>query len=266
MDIVGNLCSSADLIAQDVAAPGLSEGDLVVIPNSGAYTQTTGMWGFNSQRLFAETMMDADGMLRPLEPQYALWLQANSPRQVRTDAERVDGSLSSLLIQQERKDPDRTYLYGHFGQISYGETLTRVTQLAQLLASSAASPGGSHSLSAQNRLNILPTAYGRRSSLTSAWYFLPLCRDPEVVLSAMRKTSVELLLTDEPVLLQESWCLDLKHYVAARLVGRWSAREQLQRLFRSPAMKAMLVLFSRPVEPLESQSGCSVNIGNSRPS
>ena len=79
VDIVGNLCSSADLIAQDVAAPGLSEGDLVVIPNSGAYTQTTGMWGFNSQRLFAETMMDADGMLRPLEPQYALWLQANRP-------------------------------------------------------------------------------------------------------------------------------------------------------------------------------------------
>ena len=79
VDIVGNLCSSADLIAQGVAAPGLSEGDLVVIPNSGAYTQTTGMWGFNSQRLFAETMMDADGMLRPLEPQYALWLQANRP-------------------------------------------------------------------------------------------------------------------------------------------------------------------------------------------
>lgn len=80
VDIVGNLCSSADLIARDVAAPGLSEGDLVVIPNSGAYTQTTGMWGFNSQRLFAEMMMDADGVLRPLEPQYALWLQANRPR------------------------------------------------------------------------------------------------------------------------------------------------------------------------------------------
>jgi len=80
VDLVGNLCSSADLIGQDVAAPALIEGDLVVIPNSGAYTQTTGMWGFNSQRLFSEAMMDADGVLRPLEPQYALWLQANRPR------------------------------------------------------------------------------------------------------------------------------------------------------------------------------------------
>lgn len=77
VDFVGNLCSSADRIGQDVVAPGLIEGDLVVIPNSGAYTQTTGMWGFNSQRLFSEMMMDAGGQLRPLEPQYELWLQAN---------------------------------------------------------------------------------------------------------------------------------------------------------------------------------------------
>jgi diaminopimelate decarboxylase len=79
VDLVGNLCSSADLIGQDVAAPALIEGDLVVIPNSGAYTQTTGMWGFNSQRPFAENIIDAGGELRPLEPQYKLWLEATGP-------------------------------------------------------------------------------------------------------------------------------------------------------------------------------------------
>jgi diaminopimelate decarboxylase len=77
VDLVGNLCTSADLIGQGVAAPNMVEGDLVVIPNSGAYTQTTGMWGFNSQKPFSEILLDAGGVLRPLEPQYELWLQAN---------------------------------------------------------------------------------------------------------------------------------------------------------------------------------------------
>jgi diaminopimelate decarboxylase len=77
VDFVGNLCTSADLIGQNVTAPELIEGDLVVIPNSGAYTQTTGMWGFNSQRPFSEMLLDTDGVLRTLEPQYELWLQAH---------------------------------------------------------------------------------------------------------------------------------------------------------------------------------------------
>lgn len=76
VDFVGNLCTSADVIGQDVDAPGLIEGDLVVIPNSGAYTQTTGMWGFNSQRPFSEMLLEADGVLRTLEPQYEQWLHA----------------------------------------------------------------------------------------------------------------------------------------------------------------------------------------------
>ena len=75
---VGNLCTSADVIGQDVAAPELIEGDLVVIPNSGAYTQTTGMWGFNSQRAFSEMFLDSEGVPGRLEPQYELWLQANN--------------------------------------------------------------------------------------------------------------------------------------------------------------------------------------------
>lgn len=77
VNIVGNLCTSADLIGQDVAAPKLTEGDLVVIPNSGAYTQTTGMWGFNSQSPFTEMLLEAGGTLRTLEPQYEQWLHAH---------------------------------------------------------------------------------------------------------------------------------------------------------------------------------------------
>jgi diaminopimelate decarboxylase len=74
VDIVGNLCTSADSLGRKVAAPILSEGDLVVIPNSGAYCQTTGLWGFNSQPLFSEAMLTRDGKLNPIEPQYRVLL------------------------------------------------------------------------------------------------------------------------------------------------------------------------------------------------
>lgn len=74
VDIVGNLCTSADLIGRKVAAPVLNEGDLVVIPNSGAYCQTTGLWGFNSQPLFSEAMLTRDGKLNYIEPQYRILL------------------------------------------------------------------------------------------------------------------------------------------------------------------------------------------------
>lgn len=77
VDFVGNLCTSADVIGQGVEAPELIEGDLVVIPNSGAYTQTTGMWGFNSQRPFSEMLLGKGGEPEMLEPQYELWFRAN---------------------------------------------------------------------------------------------------------------------------------------------------------------------------------------------
>jgi diaminopimelate decarboxylase len=70
VEIVGNLCTAADRIGVAIQAPNLAEGDLVVIPNSGAYCQTTGMWGFNSQRPFSEAILTAAGKLRYLEPQY----------------------------------------------------------------------------------------------------------------------------------------------------------------------------------------------------
>ncbi len=72
VDIVGNLCTSADCLGRQVPAPDLEEGDLVVIPNSGAYCQTTGLWGFNSQRPFSEALLTADGVLQPWNPQHSL--------------------------------------------------------------------------------------------------------------------------------------------------------------------------------------------------
>jgi diaminopimelate decarboxylase len=77
VDFVGNLCTSADSLGRKVTAPILEEGDLIVIPNSGAYCQTTALWGFNSQSLFFEAMLTRDGRLGYLEPQYSVLL--NSP-------------------------------------------------------------------------------------------------------------------------------------------------------------------------------------------
>lgn len=74
VDIVGNLCTSADSLGRKVTAPVLDAGDLVVIPNSGAYCQTTGLWGFNSQPLFSEAMLTRDGKLSYIEPQYGVLL------------------------------------------------------------------------------------------------------------------------------------------------------------------------------------------------
>lgn len=70
VEIVGNLCTAADRVGTGIKAPALADGDLVVIPNSGAYCQTTGMWGFNSQRPFQEAVLGQDGGLRYVEPQY----------------------------------------------------------------------------------------------------------------------------------------------------------------------------------------------------
>jgi diaminopimelate decarboxylase len=74
VEIVGNLCTSADSLGRKVTVPVLDEGDLVVIPNSGSYCQTTGLWGFNSQPLFSEAMLTRDGKLNYIEPQYSVLL------------------------------------------------------------------------------------------------------------------------------------------------------------------------------------------------
>ena len=72
INLVGNLCTTADTVGSNVAAPFLDEGDLVIIPNAGAYCQTTAMWGFNSQPLFHEGLLTANGTLHYFQPQYQL--------------------------------------------------------------------------------------------------------------------------------------------------------------------------------------------------
>jgi len=131
-------------------------------------------------------------------------------RTLPTDVDIVDGSLSSLLIQQTRKDPDRTYLYGQFGRISYGVTLTRVRQLARFLASSTRIARPRKVAISTESPDYL--VYGLWAAIFAdiSIVLLPLCRDPAVMRHAMQETAAELLLTDEPVLLQEPGCLDLK--------------------------------------------------------
>lgn len=72
VNLVGNLCTSADSLGQGVIAPKLKEGDLVIIPNSGAYCLTTGLWGFNSQSLASEGMLTQNGLLNMFQPQHLL--------------------------------------------------------------------------------------------------------------------------------------------------------------------------------------------------
>jgi acyl-coenzyme A synthetase/AMP-(fatty) acid ligase len=129
----------------------------------------------------------------------------------------VSASLSSLLIQQERKDPERTYLCGQFGSISYGATLTLVRHLAQRLVLSSPVAGRRVvGLSTEVPEHVAYTVWATIFADISI-AFLPYCRDPKVMQRAMKEASVEVLLTDEPALLQESWCLDLKELLRSAL-------------------------------------------------
>jgi len=71
VELVGNLCTSADRIGRQVTAPHLEAGELVVIPNAGAYCQTTAMWGFNSQPVFREAIILPGGELEYVDPQHS---------------------------------------------------------------------------------------------------------------------------------------------------------------------------------------------------
>ncbi|GMQ86815.1 MAG: hypothetical protein BMS9Abin08_0013 [Gammaproteobacteria bacterium] len=138
---------------------------------------------------------------------------------VRSDVYIVNASLSSLLIQQERKDPERIYLCGQFGQVSYGYTLKLVRQLGQLLALSRRIAGKrSVGISTETPEYVAYTVWATIFADISI-VFLPLCRNPDVMRRAMKEVSVEVLVTDEPVLLQEPWCLDLKDMLRRVLSG-----------------------------------------------
>jgi acyl-coenzyme A synthetase/AMP-(fatty) acid ligase len=122
----------------------------------------------------------------------------------------VNVALSGLLIQQEKKDPQRVYISGRFGQLTCGETLRQARQLGKLLAlSSRIAARRSVGICTESPEYIVYTVWAAIFADISL-VFLPLCQNPDVMRRAMKEASVEVLLTDEPVLLKEPWCLDLK--------------------------------------------------------
>ena len=117
--------------------------------------------------------------------------------------------LSTLLIQQESKNPQRTYLRGQFGELCYGDALELIRKLARLLAvSERVARRRSLAISAEAAEYVAYTVWAAIFADIST-VFLPLCRDPDVMRCAMREAAVEVLFTDDPVLSQEAWCVDL---------------------------------------------------------
>ena len=131
----------------------------------------------------------------------------------------VDVSLTDLLRQQAENNPERAYIRGYFGKVSYGKVFRLARGLSQFLAlSSRIASRGSVGICTESPEYIVYTLWATIFADISL-VFLPVCRDPVVMLGAMEEASVEVLLTDEPVLLRESWCLDLEDILRRDLPG-----------------------------------------------
>ena len=66
VDLVGNLCTAADVVAEGIRLPRPEPGDAVVIRPAGAYAATLSPMGFSSQDKPAELFLRADGtLIRP---------------------------------------------------------------------------------------------------------------------------------------------------------------------------------------------------------
>jgi diaminopimelate decarboxylase len=61
--LTGKLCTPTDILIADVDLPCLSQGDLIVFPNSGAYGLTSGNVHFLSHGLPPEVILHSDGTL-----------------------------------------------------------------------------------------------------------------------------------------------------------------------------------------------------------
>jgi len=59
--LVGNLCTSADVIAEDITLPRLEAGDLVVINNAGGYAAVLSPMQFSSQEKPSELFLTSKG-------------------------------------------------------------------------------------------------------------------------------------------------------------------------------------------------------------
>lgn len=61
--LAGNLCTSADIIAEDVLLPRLDVGDVVIIPNAGSYGASLSPVNFSSMRPPAEIFYTKNGKI-----------------------------------------------------------------------------------------------------------------------------------------------------------------------------------------------------------
>lgn len=59
--LVGNLCTSADVVAENVVLPRMERGDVVVFENAGAYAAVLSPMQFSSQEPPAELFLRSDG-------------------------------------------------------------------------------------------------------------------------------------------------------------------------------------------------------------
>ena len=108
----------------------------------------------------------------------------------------MDVSLTDLLRQQAKNNPERTYIRGYFGKVSYGKTLRQARELGQFLALSSRIAGsGSVGICTESPDYIVYTLWAT-IFVDISLVFLPLCRDPDVMLSAMKEASVEVVHLD----------------------------------------------------------------------
>ena len=63
VDLVGDLCTAADVIAEDIMMPRLERGDIVIISNAGAYAAALSPMQFSSQERPAEIFVDTVGRI-----------------------------------------------------------------------------------------------------------------------------------------------------------------------------------------------------------
>ncbi|SDM99972.1 diaminopimelate decarboxylase [Lentzea albidocapillata subsp. violacea] len=63
VDVVGPLCTPADLLAKNVRIPNLSTGDVLRIPNVGAYGLTASLVGFLGRDLPLEVVLDGPDVI-----------------------------------------------------------------------------------------------------------------------------------------------------------------------------------------------------------
>ncbi len=61
INLVGNLCTGTDVIAEDIEMPRLEVGDIVIITNAGAYAASFSPMQFSSQEAPAQVLFCTDG-------------------------------------------------------------------------------------------------------------------------------------------------------------------------------------------------------------